>query len=132
MSDAPLCPTLDELFDPAFFRALADPNRIAILCGLAGCCGESRCVGEVAEEMEVDLSGVSRHLRTLREAGVLTAERHGKEVRYTVRYDELVRRLRSFADAIESCCPGGTAARSCNCQPGGAETAAAPTEGDAR
>jgi len=36
---------------------------------------------------------------------VLRAERRGKEVHYSVRAQELARRLREIADAIERCCP---------------------------
>jgi hypothetical protein len=42
----------------------------------------------------------------LREAGILKAEKHGKEVYYSVPYEELVATLRQLADAIEGCCLG--------------------------
>jgi len=41
----------------------------------------------------------------LRDAGILDAEKCGKEVRYSVRFDEVIRQLRAMADAIEACCP---------------------------
>jgi DNA-binding transcriptional ArsR family regulator len=53
----------------------------------------------------VDLSVVSRHLRTLREAGVVDARKQGKEVFYRVRFDALIGILRNLADALEACCP---------------------------
>ncbi len=87
------------------FRALGDANRLAILAGIASCCGASKTVSEVASEIPKDVSVVSRHLSTLRNAGVLRAERRGKEVHYFCCYEELVSTLRSLADAIESCCP---------------------------
>ena len=55
--------------------------------------------------VKVDQSVVSRHLAQLREAGVLSAERRGKQVYYSVRVAELVRTLRAIADALERCCP---------------------------
>jgi len=85
------------------FRALADPNRQAILTCLARC-GGSCTVGEVADELPVDLSVVSRHLAVLRDAGVLTSEREGKRVRYSISCGEVVRQLRALADALETCC----------------------------
>jgi ArsR family transcriptional regulator, arsenate/arsenite/antimonite-responsive transcriptional repressor len=92
------------------FRALADPNRIALLARLADC-GRPCTVSEIACCLPIDLSVVSRHLRQLREAGILHAERRGKEVHYEVRYDELVRTLRELADAVEACCPIETSKR---------------------
>jgi len=50
------------------------------------------------------MSVVSRHLATLREAGVLASTRRGKEIFYEVRAPELVRTLRAIADAVEGCC----------------------------
>ncbi len=52
----------------------------------------------------MDISVVSRHLATLRDAGVLQAERRGKEVFYTLKASSLVSTLRAIADAIETCC----------------------------
>lgn len=101
---ASACCSLDALIDPRLFKALCDPNRIAILVGLAGCRG-SRTVGEIAADRPVDVSVVSRHLAMLRDAGVLEAQRRGKEVHYRVRVGPLVRTLRSIADALERCCP---------------------------
>ena len=66
---------------------------------LAGCC-------------PVDLSVVSRHLRTFREAGVVEARKQGKEVLYRVRFDALVAILRNLADALEGCCPPARRPRS--------------------
>jgi len=60
----------------------------------------------MAECCPVNVSVVSRHLALLRDAGILAAERRGKEVYYSVRYPQLVATLRAIANAIEACCPG--------------------------
>jgi ArsR family transcriptional regulator len=93
------------MLSPQLFRALCDPNRLTILARLAECCGALK-VSEVAECCPVDISVVSRHLATLRDAGVLQAERRGKEVFYTLKARSLVSTLRTIADAIETCCGG--------------------------
>lgn len=98
------CQGLADLLSPQFFKALCDPNRLAILARLAEHCGP-RTVSEIAGCCSVDLSVVSRHLALLRDAGILKAEKKGKEVHYSVRTDLLVRTLRSIADAVEACCP---------------------------
>jgi ArsR family transcriptional regulator len=104
LDPAPCC--VAAALDARFFRALSDPNRIALLNRLAAC-GRPCCVSELAECCPTDFSVTSRHLACLRDAGILDAEKCGKEVRYTVRFDELIRRLRTMADAVAACCPPG-------------------------
>jgi len=98
------CRALDQNLDPGLFKALGDPNRLAILVRLAGF-GEPATVSQIACCYPLDISVVSRHLRALRDAGVLDAEKRGKEVFYTVKYEALSARLRAIADAIDACCP---------------------------
>jgi len=97
------CVDLCRLLPPKLFKALCDPNRVAILSHLAR--ATSCTVSEVAECCPINLSVVSRHLAQLREAGILRAVKRGKEVHYSVCTDELVRTLRAIADAVEQCCP---------------------------
>ena len=98
------CAKVDGLLSPRFFKALCDPNRIAMLAHLSGYC-EPLTVSEVAKLFTVDISVVSRHLSILREAGILEAQKQGKKVFYFVNYSALVSVLRNLADAIEACCP---------------------------
>ncbi|MCK5115917.1 MAG: winged helix-turn-helix transcriptional regulator [Candidatus Aegiribacteria sp.] len=98
------CSGLEGILLPKMFKALSDPNRVSILIRLAECCAPCS-VSEVAECCPVDLSVVSRHLAILREAGILEAQKRGKEVYYTVCSRTLVNTLRRIADALESCCP---------------------------
>ena len=100
------CRELDKWLEPDTFRALGEPSRAALLMLLAGTPGP-RSVGELAAELPIDLSVVSRHLKVLKDVGVVTAERSGKEVRYRLACGDLVRMLRNLADALESCCPTG-------------------------
>ncbi len=103
-SSAACCgPAITDVLAPRFFRALCDPSRIALVIRLAQC-GRPCTVSELAECCPTDLSVVSRHLALLRDAGVLTARRRGKEVYYSVPYEGLAGTLRAMADAIEGCC----------------------------
>jgi len=95
---------LSGLLEPDFFKALSDPNRIALLLRLTSL-GRAATVSEVAPCCSVDLSVVSRHLATLRQAGILESHKRGREVFHAVRYRQLTTLLRSLADAIEGCCP---------------------------
>lgn len=95
---------LENSIPAAFFKALGDPNRVALLARLA-VCGRPATVSEIACCLPIDLSVVSRHLAQLREAGILESEKRGKEVLYFVRYQEVASLLRTIADSIEQCCP---------------------------
>lgn len=60
-------------------KTLANPRRLEIVHRLAeGACG----VGQLAEELGIPQPNVSQHLALLRSAGVVVAEREGREVRY--------------------------------------------------
>ncbi len=98
------CAGLSQCLSPDLFKALSDPNRVAILARLAEMAGE-QTVTEVASCCPINLSVVSRHLRTLRDAGIVECERRGKEVYYRARVSNLSRLLRNLADALDACCP---------------------------
>jgi DNA-binding transcriptional ArsR family regulator len=98
------CDSLSALLSPELFRALGDPNRLSVLVDLAGK-NQPSTVSEIAPCCQVDYSVVSRHLATLRRAGVVEARKRGREVLYTLRYSKLSQALRSIADAIDGCCP---------------------------
>jgi len=105
-TDSPGCPELASLLPVELFKALGDGNRLAILAGLAQG-GRTQTVSEVAARCPIDISVVSRHLKTLERAGVLESEKQGKQVLYSVRIEFLVTLLRGLADALETCCPEG-------------------------
>lgn len=88
---------------PELFKALCDPNRLALIAHLA-VTPEPLSVSEASGCCGVHLSGTSRHLSMLRDAGVVVAERAGREVRYRLDVSSLVATLRGLADAIEDCC----------------------------
>lgn len=57
------------------FSALADPTRRAILARLAG--GE-KSVSELAEPFAMSLPAVTKHLKVLERAGLITKGRHAQ------------------------------------------------------
>ena len=69
------------------FGALADPTRRAILVRLAR--GEAT-VGELAEPFDISLPAVSRHLKVLERAALISNERTGKQRRCRLRPEALV------------------------------------------
>lgn len=66
----------------AIFAALGDEHRQRILLTFEP--GERLNVGQIAEVSTLARSTVSHHLKVLREAGVLIAERQGKEIYFHV------------------------------------------------
>lgn len=86
------------------FRALSDPNRVSLLARLAGC-REGATVTELSSCCPIDLSVVSRHLAALRDAGLVRAERHGRQVTYLLDAAAVAARLRQLADALETGAP---------------------------
>ncbi|THF85603.1 helix-turn-helix transcriptional regulator [Deinococcus sp. KSM4-11] len=57
------------------FAALADPTRRAIITNLAH---QERTAGELAAPFDISLPAISRHLRVLQQAALITAEQRGK------------------------------------------------------
>lgn len=100
------CGELSDSFSPGFFKALADPNRVALLVFLAQS-GKEQTVSDMSCCCPIDISVVSRHLAVLRDAGILEAQKRGREVYYNVRVEKLTTLLRNLADALEACCPEG-------------------------
>mgnify|MGYP000235831896 FL=1 len=93
----------EEHLRPDLFKALCDPNRLSIVAYLATQNAAVK-VGTLAELHGIDTSGVSRHLKILKEAGVVAAQKQGREVMYSLNSDKLVNALRGFADAVETGC----------------------------
>jgi DNA-binding transcriptional ArsR family regulator len=58
------------------FAALADDTRLQIVEALAS---DDRSVNELVELFPISQPAISRHLRLLREAGVVTVEPNGKQ-----------------------------------------------------
>jgi ArsR family transcriptional regulator len=72
------------------FKALSNPNRLHIFLRLVSCCppgtkcisdvAGQRCVGELGQDLEIDPSTVSHHLKELRRSGLIRMERRGKNI----------------------------------------------------
>ncbi|WP_278315114.1 ArsR/SmtB family transcription factor [Lolliginicoccus levis] len=67
----------------SLLKALGDPIRLQIATTLATSPG-SVCVCDITSLFTVSQPTVSHHLKVLREAGMVTAERHGTWMHYTL------------------------------------------------
>jgi ArsR family transcriptional regulator, arsenate/arsenite/antimonite-responsive transcriptional repressor len=72
----------DEL--APLFKAVADPMRLRLLSLIACHDGGESCVCDLTAAFDVTAPTISYHLRILREAGLISAERRGTWVYYRV------------------------------------------------
>ena len=77
------------------FKALADPTRVSIVNRLAS--GEECCVCDLTDAFELSQPTVSHHLRILRDAGLVEAERRGTWAYYRLVPDAIGRLRDVFA-----------------------------------
>jgi ArsR family transcriptional regulator, virulence genes transcriptional regulator len=80
---------MDEVYrlQAEVLKTLANPRRLEIVHLLAD---GPREVGRLAEEMGISQPNVSQHLAVMRSAGVVEAEREGREVRYRLSDPEII------------------------------------------
>jgi len=77
---------IDEMFAAAdqacnLMKALANPHRLAIVCQLSD---RQRSVSELADLLKIRVSTVSQHLALLRKDGVVTTQRDGQTIWYSI------------------------------------------------
>jgi ArsR family transcriptional regulator len=65
------------------FKALADPTRLTILGTLASG-GEPVCACDLGDDVDLEQPTVAHHLKVLRDAGLVLAERRGKWAYYSL------------------------------------------------
>lgn len=87
--DAQLREEIDQMH-AQICRALADSHRIVILYTLAD---EPHYVSELSEALDLPQPTVSRHLKVLRERGMVNAEREGQAVSYSLRDERIIEAL---------------------------------------
>jgi ArsR family transcriptional regulator, lead/cadmium/zinc/bismuth-responsive transcriptional repressor len=68
------------------FRLMGDPTRLRIIFA---CLKDPISVGDIATRLDLSPSLVSHHLRLLRAARVLRAERRGKQMFYSALDDHI-------------------------------------------
>jgi ArsR family transcriptional regulator len=79
-------------------KALAHPTRLFIIDQLSA--GE-RCVCELQAEIGADMSTVSKHLAVLRDSGLISHERRGTQVFYTLQATCVPRLLQCVENVVK-------------------------------
>lgn len=87
-------------------KQLGDPARLRIFWIL---CHAEECVIDIAAMMEMSSPAVAHHLRILKDAGLLSARRSGKEVYYRASDEPMTGMLHRAIESIaDIACPKGS------------------------
>ncbi len=85
------------------FALISDPTRLKILWLLCHC---EECVNNIAVAVNMSAPAVSHHLRLLKQAGLLSSRRDGKEMYYKLAETPEAQLLhRSIDDIFDINCP---------------------------
>jgi ArsR family transcriptional regulator len=92
-AEAPCCTPITQRRLPAetaavlapAFKALGDPVRLQLMSMIASAPDGEICVCDLTPAFELSGPTISHHLKTLREAGLVDAERRGTWVYYRAR-----------------------------------------------
>jgi ArsR family transcriptional regulator, arsenate/arsenite/antimonite-responsive transcriptional repressor len=92
-ADVPCCPPMAQNRIPAEtaavlalgFKALGDPIRLQLMSMIASAPGGEACVCDLTPAFELSGPTISHHLKVLREAGLVDAERRASWVYYRAR-----------------------------------------------
>jgi len=79
--------------------ALGDPKRLLILYALAE---GPLCVNELVEVLQVSQPTVSRHLRVLRERGLVNTDRQGTAIYYSLADKRLLRAVDLLREVLRT------------------------------
>ena len=81
----------------ALLSALAEPTRLGAMQILAD--GQEHCVCQLMARLEASQSRMSRHMQTLKQAGLVVDRRDAQWVRYRLN-PALAPELRAIVDAV--------------------------------
>ena len=85
------------------FSQLSDPTRLRIFWML---CHSEACVSNIADLLEMSSPAVSHHLRSLRDTGLISGRREGKEVYYRASEGEAAQLLHHMIEqTMQITCP---------------------------
>ncbi|MFB6727001.1 ArsR/SmtB family transcription factor [Bacillus mobilis] len=82
------------------FQALGDENRQQIIMLLLE--NKQMNVTEITDKMGISRPAVSHHLKILRQAELIVADRNGKEIFYSIIAGGFLKQVKDLLQAIES------------------------------
>ncbi|MCQ2491623.1 MAG: metalloregulator ArsR/SmtB family transcription factor [Lachnospiraceae bacterium] len=91
-------PAEDDFIEAAdLFSLLSDSTRLRILWLL---CHNEACVCDIASAINMSSPAVSHHLRSLKQLGIISFRRQGKEVHYTLSDSQAGHMVHKMIDSI--------------------------------
>ena len=85
-----------------FLKSLASESRLNIV--LLFLDGQERTVNQIAEAVGLGQPATSEHLALLKQSGVLTSRKEGKEVHYQPDRTKVLNMLETLNQLLQSCC----------------------------
>ena len=86
------------LADPApVFAALGDATRLELVSRLSD--GQARSIAQLTDGLSLTRQGVTKHLRVLERAGIVSSSRIGRESQFTY-VPERIKHVRSYLDRV--------------------------------
>ncbi len=96
----------NETGPASVFAALGDTTRLALVSRLSD--GRPQSIAQLTDGLALTRQGVTKHLHVLRQAGLVSSKRIGRESRFTIQPDSiagardyLTRASRQWDEAIE-------------------------------
>ena len=96
-----------EIFGTDFLQALCEPSRASLLREMVL---KGRAdISTLAQDLPLDRSVISRHLRVLESVGVVKSEKEGRHTYYEIDGTKLVDELERLTEVVKMirpvCCP---------------------------
>jgi DNA-binding transcriptional ArsR family regulator len=90
--------SLQRSDNPApLFAALGDPTRLSLVTKLSD--GQTRSITSLAADSRLTRQAVTKHLRVLENAGLVSRERVGRESQFVFRH-EAIAEVRDYLDSV--------------------------------
>lgn len=77
----------DGIESAPVFSALGDVTRLELVSRLSD--GKQHSITELADGLKLTRQGVTKHLRVLKQAGIVHSKRIGRETRFTIKPDPI-------------------------------------------
>lgn len=77
----------DGIESAPVFSALGDVTRLELVSRLSD--GQQHSITELADGLKLTRQGVTKHLRVLKQAGIVHSKRIGRETRFTIKPDPI-------------------------------------------
>ncbi|SKC83333.1 ArsR/SmtB family transcription factor [Maledivibacter halophilus] len=84
----------------SFLKALAHPTRLKIIERLKD--EDELCVCHIYEDLELEQSNVSQHLKILKDNNILTSRKDGIKVMYSIKHKEVLEIINLVKKALYS------------------------------